>query len=92
MRRYFDIHGLLQRPEVQTFIGTPQYRAHKKKRFRSGDNPNIAENQAFILEDAETRRAYAKAYLDSSTLYYGEKPTFEQILGEIGKWIGRLSR
>jgi hypothetical protein len=63
---------------------------HKIKRFRSGDNPNIAENPAFILADAETRNVYTKAYAESSALYYGDTPTFEQILAEIGKWIDRL--
>lgn len=90
MRHYYDVHGLLQRPEVQAFIGTNAYKAHKTKRFRTGDNPNIAENQAFILTDPETRKAYAKAFAESSALYYGDTPTFEQILAEIGKWIDRL--
>jgi hypothetical protein len=90
MRHYYDIHSLLQRLEVQAFIGTAGYHAHKKKRFRGGDNPNIAENQAFVLADPESRKGYAKAFAESSALYYGEKPTFEQILEEIGKWIDRL--
>jgi hypothetical protein len=90
MRHYYDVHGLLQRPEVQAFIGTDAYKAHKTKRFRSGDNPNIAENQAFILADPETRKTYADAFAESSALYYGDTPTFEQILAEIGKWIDRL--
>jgi hypothetical protein len=78
--------------DLQAFIGTDAYKAHKIKRFRSGDNPNIAENPAFILADPETRNAYAKAFAESSALYYGDKPTFEQILAEIGKWIDRLGR
>ena len=77
-------------PEVQAFIGTEAYKAHKTKRFRGGDNPNIAQNQAFILSDPATRKAYAKAFAESSALYYGDKPTFEQILEEIGNWIDRL--
>jgi hypothetical protein len=51
MRHYYDIYGLLQRPEVQAFIGTAEYHAHKRKRFRGGDNPNIAQNQAFVPTD-----------------------------------------
>jgi hypothetical protein len=90
MRHYYDVHGLLQRPEVQAFIGTDAYKAHKSKRFRTGDNPNIAENQAFILADPETRKTYADAFAESSALYYGDIPTLEQILAEIGKWIDRL--
>ena len=57
MRHYYDVYGLLQRPEVQAFIGTEAYKAHKTKRFSGGDNPNIAQNQALILSDPETRKA-----------------------------------
>jgi hypothetical protein len=90
MRHYYDVYSLLQRPEVQTFIGTGAYTAHKTKRFRGGDNPNIAQNEAFILSDEATRKAYAKAYEDTSALYYGDPPTFDQILKEIAVWRDRL--
>jgi hypothetical protein len=90
MRHYYDVYELLKRPEVQNFIGTPPYAAHKQARFRQGDNQNIAENDAFILSDPKTRAPYTKAYENSSALYYADKPTFEQILAEIKKWIGKL--
>jgi hypothetical protein len=90
MRHYYDVYSLLQRKDVQAFIGTEAYKEHKQKRFRGGDNLNIAENQAFILSDPETRKSYAKAFAESTALYYGDKPTFEQILKEIGVWIDRL--
>jgi hypothetical protein len=90
MRHYYDIYKLLQRPEVQAFIGTAAYKEHKAKRFRQGDNLKIAENQAFILDDSETRKIYAKAFADSTALYYADKPTFEQVLKEIGNWANRL--
>lgn len=90
LRHYNDVCSLLRRPEVQAFIGTAEYQAHKTKRFRGGDNPNIAQNQAFILADPETRKVYAKAFSESSALYYGDKPTFEEILKEIGTWVDRL--
>jgi hypothetical protein len=90
MRHYYDLYSLLQRPEVQAFIGTDDYKAHKKKRFRRGDNPDITQNQAFILTDPATHEIYAKAYDESAALYFGDKPAFEEILKEIGKWIERL--
>ena len=90
MRHYYDIYELLKRPEVQKFIGTPEYTAHKQARFRQGDNQNIAENAAFVLSDAKTRKLYAGAYERSSGLYYAQKPSFEQILAEIGKWASKL--
>ncbi len=90
MRHYYDVHGLLQRTEVQQFIGTEAYKAHKAKRFRKADNQNIAQNEAFILSDEATRQAYAKAYADTSALYYGDPPTFDEILGEIAAWSDRL--
>jgi hypothetical protein len=90
MRHYYDVYELLQRAEVQKFIGTDEYKQHKQKRFRQGDNQNIAENEAFLLNDTKTKALYSNAYERSSALYYGDKPTFEQILAEIKKWASRL--
>ena len=90
MRHYYDAYSLLDRPEVQDFIGTEDYTAHKDRRFRSLDNKNIAKNEAFILSDPETRQTYAETYAKSSALYYGSKPTFDQILERIKEWIDSL--
>jgi hypothetical protein len=90
LRHYYDVYSLLEHPEVQAFIGTDGYIEHKDRRFRSLDNKNIAKNEAFILNDSETRNAFADTYAKTSALYYGSKPTFEQILERIGEWIDRL--
>jgi hypothetical protein len=90
MRHYYDVYSLLKRADVQAFIGTADYTAHKAKRFRTGDNPNIAQNEAFILSNPETRKLYEKAFLESGSLYFGEKPTLVQILEEIWKWKDQL--
>jgi hypothetical protein len=90
LRHYYDVYSLLERPEVQAFIGTDAYRAHKDRRFRSLDNKNIAKNEAFILSDPGTRKEYAETYAKTSALYYGSTPTFEQILQRIASYIARL--
>jgi hypothetical protein len=90
MRHYYDVYSLLQRPDVQAFIGTDAYKAHKAKRFRRGDNPDITKNEAFILSDPETRKAYEKAFAETSALYYGDKPTLVQILEKIGEWDEKM--
>jgi hypothetical protein len=90
MRHYYDVYELLRRPEVQKFIGTEPYKAHKQKRFRQGDNQNIAENEALLLSDADTRARYAKSYEDSAVLYYSGRPTFQQILAQIKAWVEKL--
>jgi hypothetical protein len=85
MRHYYDIYGLLQRPEVKTFIGTDPYKAPKEARFRQGDNQNIARNEAFNLSDAKIRAQYADAYQRSSGLYCASPLSFEEVLGAIKK-------
>ena len=90
MRHYYDVYSLLDCPEVQAFIGTDEYKAHKDRRFRSLDNRNIAKNEAFILNDAETRKMYAGTYAKTSALYYGSKPTFDEILERIKERIERI--
>jgi hypothetical protein len=90
MRHYYDVYCLLKRSEVQAFIGTEAYKAHKQKRFPKADNQTITENEAFILSDPNTRALYKNAYADSSALYYTDKPTFEQILSAIEASAKRL--
>jgi hypothetical protein len=90
MRHYYDVYCLLQRPEVQAFIGTEAYNAHKERRFRQGDNPDIIKNEAFMLRDPETRAACQNAYDATSGLYYGGKPTFDEVLKAIGARASKL--
>lgn len=90
MRHYYDVYSLLQHPGVQAFIGSPEYLTHKKKRFRSADNPDITKNEAFILSDPSTRRIYESAYAGTSALYYKAKPAFADILAGIGRFATRL--
>src|SRR5262249_47694373 len=87
MRHYYDVYSLLRRPDVQAFIGTDEYKAHKAKRFPRADKQNIAQNEAFILSDPATRTLYDDAFAASGALYYGAKPSFDQILDAIKKWI-----
>jgi hypothetical protein len=90
MRHYYDIWSLLQRKDVQAFVGTQEYKAHKAKRFRQGDNPDVTENQAFILSDPNTRDEYEKAYNATPALYYGKKPSFDEVLKTIARWGSKL--
>ena len=90
MRHYYDVASLLQDEAVQAFVGTPEYIAHKKKRFPAADNPVVAENEAFRMIDADTRAALQKAYAASSALYYDGQPAFEDLLERIAVWAPRL--
>lgn len=90
MRHYYDVYCLLQAPVVQALIGTEGYKAHKAKRFRSGDNPVISENEAFLLNNILTRKAYEVAYENTKALYYQNRPTFSQILAAIIEYADRL--
>lgn len=90
MRHYYDVSCLLQMPEAQAFIGTPEFIAHKERRFRTGDNLVIAENEAFLLRDMKTREQYAQAYQQTPRLYYTGQPPFDEMLGRIQEWAARL--
>ena len=63
MRQYYDIARLLDHADVQQFIGTPEYQAHKNERFPSKDKEiPITENEAFLLSDPKLRAAFRKRY------------------------------
>ena len=86
MRHYYDVYCLLQDKETNSFIGTPEYKAHKEKRFRAGDNPKISENEAFLLSNTSIRESYSNSYQASKALYYKSQPNFETILEVIQKF------
>ncbi len=90
MRHYYDVYCLLQNEDVQKFIGIPDYLAHKEKRFRSGDNPVIAENEAFLLGNPDVRAQYTAAFKVTRALYYKSQPEFDGVLEEIKGWLEKL--
>lgn len=90
LRHYYDVYCLLQQSDVQSFIGTEDYIAHKEKRFPAADNQVIAENEAFLLSDPAIRSLYETEYRKTASLYYKGQVPFETILQEISKWKGRL--
>ena len=90
MRHYYDVYALLRQPGVQAFVGTDDYRAHKARRFRTGDNPDLTVNKAFVLSDPETHRSYVAAYARTSALYHKRRPSFDEILEEYARWTNRL--
>lgn len=90
MRHYYDVFCLLKNPEIQNFLGTDAYHKHKERRFRTGDNKNIGLNEAFILSDKKTRKRYEDQYTQSKSLYYHDKPSFEEILGLIRDNLSKL--
>lgn len=90
MRHYYDVYCLLGRKDAQAFIGTDDYKAHKEKRFRRDDEPDIQKNEAFVLSDPKVRGEYEKAYAQTSALYYRGKPAFGEIVARIAKNSGRL--
>ncbi|NWE51077.1 nucleotidyl transferase AbiEii/AbiGii toxin family protein [Brevundimonas sp. P7753] len=90
LRHYYDVHCLLADPATQAFIGTEDYLAHKARRFRKDDEPNLRDNPAFTLADAEIRELYAEAFEGTRSLYYRDRPSFADILARIEPELDRL--
>lgn len=90
LRHYYDLYCLLDSPEVQAFIGTPEYHARKQVRFRQGDNLHIASNEAFLLKGPATRARYEAEYIKTAALYYAGQVPFPTILERIAQHIDRL--
>lgn len=91
MRQYYDLYCLLEHPQVLNFIGTPEYLAHKETRFPKKDfEISIAENEAFLLSNAEQRDAFRKRYELTKALYYRGQPDFDEILSRIKEFIEKF--
>ena len=90
LRHYYDIYCLLADARVQSFIGTNEYEERKVKRFPIADNRRIAENEAFLLQNTDTRAQYQAEYSKTYGLYYAGPIPFETIMTRIGQYIARL--
>lgn len=89
IRHYYDLFHLIQRDDVQNFIGTDQYKEFKKIRFKSLDN-KVSNSEAFKLSNQEDRKVFDKAYNRSSDLYYKGRPSLDEILQRFAKDLDRL--
>ena len=91
MRQYYDVYCLLDSVEVQAFIGTPEYNAHKEKRFPKPDlEIPIYKNEAFLLSSKEIRENFKVRYKSTAALYYQGQPEFDELISRIGKYIDKL--
>jgi hypothetical protein len=90
LRHYYDIYCLLDQTEVQTFIGSTAYHAHKQLRFPKADNQHIASNEAFLLSDPAVRTLYERKYRETAALYYAGQVPFATIFDRIAQYRDRL--
>lgn len=91
MRQYYDVARLLKNDEVNVFIGTEEYEAHKLKRFPKSDRDiPIAGNEAFLLSDPALRERFGIRYRETKNIYYKGQPDFEEVLAIIKRNLDRL--
>jgi hypothetical protein len=90
LRHYYDIYCLLEQAEVQAFIGSTAYQAHKQLRFPKADNQHIASNEAFLLSELAVRTLYERKYRETAALYYAGQVSFATIFDRIAQYRDRL--
>ena len=85
-----DFKHLLEATEVQAFIDTDKYHQRKKVRFRSQDNLDIANNEAFLIPDPVVFDRYEQEYQRISAIFYQPPPGLREIIERIAQEIDRL--
>jgi hypothetical protein len=91
MRQYYDVYCLLGNREVLTFIGTPEYQAHKSERFPAIDlQMPIADNEAFLLTSEDTRSRFRTRYQNTASLYYKGQPDFDDLFIRLKTFLHKL--
>lgn len=91
LRHYYDVACLFDNDIVQKFIGTEEYKKHKKKRFYAKDlEVPIFEQEAFLLKDTATREIFEKEYKKTSALYYQGQISLNEIMDKVLKYLDKL--
>ena len=80
---------LLKSRDVLNFIGTSEYYKLKEEKFRPEDERDLTKNEAFTLSENKIL-SYFEEHYENSSLYYRGKPSFNEILKEVEKYLSRL--
>ena len=88
MRQYYDVYCLLGDSDIQAFIGSTQYLAHKALRIKGADKQMLLqEHPALLLKETEYRESFESRYQSTSKLYYNGQPEFEEVLARIALFL-----
>ena len=91
IRHYYDVMCLLEVKEVRDFIGTEAYLKHKEERFRGNlRGLDLSRCEAFLLSKKATRDLFLSEYEKTKSLYYSRRPSFDEILDCIKKYLPNL--
>jgi hypothetical protein len=91
MRQYYDVYCLLGDSDIQSFIGSAEYLAHKAARIKGADKQiPLREHPALLLEETEFRESFKSRYQSTSKLYYNGQPNFEEVLARIAMFLPML--
>ena len=89
IRHYYDLYQLIDREDVQQFIGTEEYNNFKIVHFK-GDDPVISNSKAFTLDDKTDRELFFMEYEKSENLYYKGRPKFQEIIYRMNFFLDKL--
>lgn len=89
IRHYYDLFQLLERNDVQAYIGTADYEAYKKERFGT-DDTKISNGDALKLSNERDRALFEKEYGRTESLYFRGRPTLGEILRQFAEYLERL--
>ena len=91
MRQYYDVYCLLGDSDIQSFIGSSEYLAHKAVRIKGADKQiPLQEHPALLLTETEFRESFKSRYKSTSKLYYKGQPDFEEVLARIAIFLPML--
>ena len=91
MRQYYDVYCLLGDTNIQSFIGSAEYLAHKAVRIKGADKQiPLSEHPALLLYDPELRASFKSRYQSTSKLYYNGQPDFDEVLARVEMFLPML--
>lgn len=89
IRHYYDLYQLIERKDVQNFIGTPEYLSFKKEHFGREDL-RVSNSDAFRLSKPEDKKTFEIEYGRSESLYFKGRPSLAEILTRLKRDLDRL--
>lgn len=80
LRHYYDLYMLLGVPRVKAFIGTEEYQAYKKLKFRPSDGKYFETREPYRLDEPKIYDLFEQEFGRMNTMLLAPAPKFKDLI------------
>ncbi|MBI5243361.1 MAG: hypothetical protein HY922_06690 [Elusimicrobia bacterium] len=90
LRHYYDLYILLEAPRVKAFIGTDEYAAYKKLKFRPSDGKYFDTRKPYKLDEAKICDFFEQEFSRMNAMLLAPAPEFKDLIERLREYAPKF--